>query len=233
MEAKQNMAAGSEGMMVQGVGTQNGKGMIIGMVCMAILAVGGIGFGVYGMLQSSQKDNQISDLKVQIKGSDGTITTIETPEIEATKEDGTTVVINDSVIKNENTKDYIYVGEWGLKIKIPEELTVTGYEYNALDGYTSIGIAGATENGQYLPEFADASKHGYMISLGYISRYPKGVEMPLASTPSFVFSDEQYDYYYSHPQSVISTNENEVHWELDSVDVIEQMLMDENNYSKI
>ena len=60
------------------------------------MAVCGIGFGVYGMMQSSQKDSQISDLKVQIKEDDGTITTIETPEIETTTNNGATVTITDT-----------------------------------------------------------------------------------------------------------------------------------------
>ncbi|MBR2725381.1 hypothetical protein IKE97_01905 [Candidatus Saccharibacteria bacterium] len=77
---------------------KNGNGLKITTAIACAVAVFGIGFGVYGMIQSSQKDSQISDLKVQIKGEDGTITTIETPEIETTDENGTTVTIADSVI---------------------------------------------------------------------------------------------------------------------------------------
>lgn len=74
----------------------DGKGLKIATVVASVVAVCGIGFGVYGMIQSSQKDSQISDLKVQIKDSGGTVTTIETPEIETNANDGTTVTIADS-----------------------------------------------------------------------------------------------------------------------------------------
>lgn len=64
---------------------------IIAMVA-SIVAVCGIGFGIYGMILGSQKD----DLKVQIRGNDGTITTIKTPEIETNTVNETTVTITDS-----------------------------------------------------------------------------------------------------------------------------------------
>ncbi len=74
------------------------SGLKIATAVACVMAVCGIGFGVYGMMQSIQKDNLISDLKSQIKGDDGTIITIETPEIETTDGNGTTVTNADSVI---------------------------------------------------------------------------------------------------------------------------------------
>ena len=43
---------------------KDGKGWKIATAIAFVVAVCGIGFGVYGMMQSSQKDSQISDLKV-------------------------------------------------------------------------------------------------------------------------------------------------------------------------
>ena len=77
---------------------KSGNGLKIATAIACVVAVCGIGFGIYGMMQSSQKDGQISDLKVQIKEADGTITTIETPEIETNTNDGTTVTIADTVV---------------------------------------------------------------------------------------------------------------------------------------
>ena len=65
-----------ENAMMQGVsggnpasGKKKGKGMVLGMICLGLLAVGGIGFGVWAMLDgNSQKESlnsQISDLKQQ------------------------------------------------------------------------------------------------------------------------------------------------------------------------
>ncbi len=46
---------------------RNGNGLKIATIIASIIAVCGIGFGVYGMMQGFKKDGQISDLKIQIK----------------------------------------------------------------------------------------------------------------------------------------------------------------------
>ena len=111
-------------------GQKNGNGLKIATAISCIVAVCGIGFGIYGMMQSAQKDSQISDSKVQIKEDDGTITTIETPEIETTTNNGTTVTITDTAkvsggpyIEN----GYFYVPRWGVKYKLSDDLTNYGY----------------------------------------------------------------------------------------------------------
>lgn len=61
--------APEQNMMTQGVSAKKGKGALYGMVLLGILAVGGIGFGVWTMMDSnSQKEalnSQISSLKQQ------------------------------------------------------------------------------------------------------------------------------------------------------------------------
>ncbi len=109
---------------------KSGNSLKIATAIACIVAVCGIGFGIYGMIQNSQKDNQISDLKVQIKDADGTVTTIEAPEIKTTTDDGTTVTITDTAkvsggpyIEN----GYFYVPKWGVKFKLSDNLTNYGY----------------------------------------------------------------------------------------------------------
>ena len=46
---------------------KSGNGLKITTAIACIVAVCGIGFGIYGMVQSLQKDNQIADLKSQIE----------------------------------------------------------------------------------------------------------------------------------------------------------------------
>lgn len=106
------------------------KGWKIATVIASVVAVCGIGLGIYGIIQSSQKDSQISDLKVQIKEDDGTVTTIETPEVETATNEETTVII-DGVTKIEGgpyiKNGYFYIPEWGIKYKLSDELTGYGF----------------------------------------------------------------------------------------------------------
>ncbi len=137
---EQNVDTGAQMTPVIDNKQKSGNGLKIATAIACIVAVCGIGFGVYGMIQSSQKDSQISDLKVQIKENDETITTIKTPEIETSANDGTVATIIDTIVDG-NSKDYIYIGEWGVKIKIPESLIgKVGYIFSSNDYFDYLEI---------------------------------------------------------------------------------------------
>ena len=108
---------------------KSGNGLKITAVVASILAICGIGFGIYGIFASSQKDNQISDLKTQVEDSNDKIASLEAEKDNTAKSSETTAVASESAIKNEKTEDYIYIGEWGVKIKVPESL-IGKFGYN-------------------------------------------------------------------------------------------------------
>ncbi len=216
-----------------GKGKSN-KGLIVATAITSVLAVCGIGFGVFGMIQSAQKDDQISDLKVQIKDSDGTITEIETPQIETTANNGTTVTITDSVTTVENPEDYVYIGEWGKKIKIPENLTAVKYSFantvNLGTGYnkdcSNLGVSAITTS-DGLEAVNNEEDLNYL--LGFITRCPAGTEfLPWVAV---TFSADGYDYYYEFPNGI--STENHPQWMFNSVDLVKDMLTNADNYSSI
>ena len=53
---------------------KNGNGLKIATAIACIVAACGIGFGVYGMMQSLQKDNQIDDLRAKLERFEATDT---------------------------------------------------------------------------------------------------------------------------------------------------------------
>ena len=88
------------------------KGLAIGMICLALLAVGGISFGVWAMLDGNTKvgqlNSQIDSLKQQNE------------ELKSKINDAVADVEIDTDDDDVKAADYIYVGEWGIKIKVPE-----------------------------------------------------------------------------------------------------------------
>ena len=68
---------------------KGGNGLRITTVVACVVAICGIGFGVYGMIQSTQKDSQISDLLVQVENRDKTITELETEKVQTDNSDNT------------------------------------------------------------------------------------------------------------------------------------------------
>lgn len=84
------------------------KWMIIAAVA-CLVAACGVGFGIYGMIQSSQKDAQISDLKNKNTEGDKNTAPLDSHEDEE-KEDKDAPLISDR---------FLEIPELGIKVKLP------------------------------------------------------------------------------------------------------------------
>jgi hypothetical protein len=183
-----------------------------------------------GNTQKDALNNQITDLKAQNSKLLGQLA-------EGGSEGGGEITPTPSV----NTEDYIYVGEWGLKIKIADGLNYVSYDYHHSGGPdqtegTTLSISATTSN--ELNDFANPYRN--TSSLGAISRTKKGTYEAMGYTSNegcavsstLVFSDDEYNYCYSHPQDVYSLNEEDQKLEIASVNLIQTMLSTASNYSK-
>lgn len=121
-------AFGNGGSVVEGKGGKK-TGWILAVVFLLIVAAGGIGFGVWAWMDgNAQKDalnEQISALKQQ------------NSELQDKPGDNDTDIDTDS--DGINTADYIYLGNWGVKIRVPDSEVEDGrlsrpVNY-AFDGY--------------------------------------------------------------------------------------------------
>lgn len=88
---------------------KSGNGLKNATAIACVVAVCSIGFGVYGMMKSSQKDSQISDLKIQMIDNDGSTTVIETDKIKV-NEGSNTITISDSISTGDNEVKAIVEG---------------------------------------------------------------------------------------------------------------------------
>lgn len=114
--------------------SKKSHGMLYGMILLAILAAGGIGFGVWAMMdgnsQVAKKDEQIKDLNRQLAEKSQTVVDDDMTVIDVGTEDNVAAAID--------AADYIYIGEWGVKIRIPEGLR-SEVDYNfSNDDYLEI-----------------------------------------------------------------------------------------------
>lgn len=186
---------------------KSGNGLKIATVIACIAAICGIGFGVYGMVQSSQKDNQISDLKVQIseQAMDG-----------GQAEDGTTKT-------DQKMEGYLYLDEFGIKIKIPDDTKVTSYAYSS--GYYNLAHTDIKDFGTYEIWFAPKDLD---ISIDYslsttqdyairISRYLKNNYNCQASCGEEIFANDEYVFMIFPQISTISRYDGVIDEELNSI----------------
>lgn len=97
-----------------------GNGLKVATAIACVVAVCGIGFGVYGMVQNSQKDNRIAELNSEIMQLKQSI-----EELKNTIED---VDINNGA--PEHNKTNIVIDDWKLRVKIPESISVVSYTLN-------------------------------------------------------------------------------------------------------
>ncbi len=80
---------------------QKNMGLIAGMVMSILLGIGGISFGVYGMINASNKTTDISDLNIQYTTKEGESVKIDTDKIEIS-DDKKTIKIDESNVKKTN-----------------------------------------------------------------------------------------------------------------------------------
>ncbi len=159
----------NDGMMMDaaaGAG-KTGKGMMVGMIACAVLAVGGIGFGDYEMTQAHSAKQQISDLKVEIKNTDGSTTTLETDKIEV-KEDTKTVTITDTAAIGLQGFDPSKALNWTGDA---EQLNNVHFAHQTMAGYGTIGSDGksivfSSIARNLYPELPNANSNPTISSLG-------------------------------------------------------------------
>lgn len=90
--------------------TKKSHGLVLGLILCLILAAGGIGFGVFEMMESNNKETRISDYKNEVASLNSKINTLTDEIEELNTKTGSGV-----------EEDYIYVTELGVKIKKPSD----------------------------------------------------------------------------------------------------------------
>ena len=192
------------------------SGMKYGMIVCAILAVAGIGFGVYEMLQANKAKQQISELKIEVKNTDGTTAIVETDKIEI-KEDNKTIVIADSTTVSKRESGYLYLDEYGIKVKLPEDFVLTGYRFvsDVQDwgdaGVSKYNIYGGSRDAYITPE-AHAD-----YPLITIMKIVKDKYVCNASCGEEIYSDDAYMYRVFVRNAAIAERDGSINEELNGV----------------
>ncbi|MDO5480897.1 MAG: hypothetical protein Q4F60_00920 [Candidatus Saccharibacteria bacterium] len=185
-----------------------------------LVAAAGLAVGVYGVMQFQELNKKMETSADKGKTPMPTANVVDCPPDEA---EGC-IVPTDAAEKDLliADSDYVYIGEWGIKIHVPEgAFGKMSYAYRSDIGvYFNAVMSGASvENPKYFDQFD---------GLGAISRVVKGG----AASGEKVYEDGEYDYYYSHAQAVISTDATEQKIEKDSADKLAEILKNKENYSK-
>ena len=149
----------NEMLMRKGKMSRQAKAWMTASIVLGVLMLMGVGFGIYGMVMKGQATSENRQLKEEVKIKDDRIASFEESlgmmvgESETAEPEENEGKVGKPVVEAAVAKTgYIYIGEWGIKIKIPEDLGGVSYTYNAR-GY--VCVSGAKRGIQYAPEFAD------------------------------------------------------------------------------
>lgn len=133
--------------------------------------------------------------------------------------------------KKTTTKDFIYVGEWGLKFYIPSELTQVAYSYKtdvveAIDGSAvaqteMLCAIGAPRSAERTPEYLRLGVEE--APLGCLTKQPNN-NLGTDSTAKSVYQDGTSYYIYHAPQGVKSVREEDKEWEETAIKLIQDLL---------
>ena len=132
---------------------KSGNGLKIATAIACIVAICGIGFGVYGMIQSAQKDNQISDLKNQNNDSGEGLIIDDRPVIEYDDYEK----FANNLVRNYETHIFNYEGTNSVSISV-ENSHLTISDFNADEkGGESVFAEADNIIGAYLVEIGNGS----------------------------------------------------------------------------
>lgn len=147
-------------------------------------------------------NSQVTELKADLNSANQKITELE-KQSNSNSEGSETA---------DDTEDkYLEITEWGVKIKLTENITDVVYELRSFDSFESVGLS-TTRLGQ-ASEFCSPSRTssgsiarvkdknasaGFDDSQSYMERYPDGKEV------------NGYFYFFSGPQATCSETETEL-----------------------
>ena len=173
------------------------------------------------MMQSSQKDNQVSDLQNQINTLND--------ELSSKNNSSTDETTSSSSATNNNSKDYLYIGEWDVKIKIPDGLYIYDYKvklaettnFTWYDNAPHIVVSGFT---QQLTSSPSIPEECYSLM---ITRTKDQTDASLASYDGYSYS------IVDGAPCLVKTGYSKKDVDLGGKQLIKEMFSDASNYSKI
>lgn len=177
------------------------KKMLIGIIALVVLAIGGV---VFGLVATVRQNKTVEELVSQIS-------------------------MNGNSEDKDVDEEYIYIKDWGLKIKIIAGLN--NVSYNALmDDYAEVQIWGSKRDSgaNYVPDFAKQNRNGN--PLGTVVRVPR---YERAAAGRLIWYDDYYNYYYQGPSGVPTVSEEEMSWWVESYLLIKEMLTNADNYTSL
>ena len=202
---------------------QKAKTYMILSILFGALAFIGIIVGIWSLVNNINTSTRLANAEATLGTAGAIIQKVE-------DETGTTINSPDDVPEYTPVTGYIYISEWGIKFKIPEDLENVSYIVDQ-KYRPQICFAAHKSGMRYFPGFADIDKN--LTGLGCVTRVATNEgDFDKDTGISFgqkIYTYGDYSYFYSAPQAHFSQDATEQGLEDTAVQIIKNMIA--NNIS--
>lgn len=211
---------------------KSGMGLVVFAVVMTVIALGSIGFIIYSKITEEKRiDNAVSERCVTpansvegptISGNPDDVTVTDTTNCINSDNSGTTTA-------SVNSAEYLYIGEWGLKVKLPSDYYVK-YRFEPDTGSVvkgSLALSASPKSAQQWSNYGNYDNGGAVAT---IFRMDHENTEP-ASAPKFIGKIGDYYYYERTPQQCAVIDDCDGEGAV--FDALDAVFSDINNYSAI
>ena len=187
------------------------------------LAFVGIILGIWSLVSNISTSNTLKSTQDSLKNANAIIAKVE-------EETGTVINSPDNVPAYTPVTGYIYLDQWGIKFKIPDDLSDVSYTLDA-KYRPQVCFTGYKTGMKYFPAFADIDQN--TKGLGCVTRvqsYEGDSDKDTgASFGQPIYSYGDYNYFYNAPEGHFSQDAAEQGLEDTAVQIIKNMVA--NNIS--
>lgn len=184
---------------------KSGMGLVVFAVVMTVVALGACGFAIYTKATENKRIDDAVSERCLVPASSVEGVPVAGDPSSANITNNTNCISDNTNAATANASDYVYVADWGVKIKKPENYFVW-YRVEPDTGSATKGklvLSASPSDAQTWPNYGDFDNgHGLL----YIYRRDGNVTLWEAggSTPNYLGSFGGYSYFYSGPQACSS-----------------------------
>ena len=194
------------------------KNLMIISVVLGVVAVIGIALGIWGLADSMNAHDSLEKATAALNNDEKIISKIE-------DETGVKINSTDDVPDYNAVSGYIYLSEWGIKIKMPDDLHEVSYildqKYRPQICFN--GLETSVTN--VFPAFADIDRNpGGMGCLTRVETSEGNADDKGYSFGELAYTSGKYNYFYEAPKKTFAETASEQGLEKTAVQLIKNML---------
>lgn len=213
---------------------KSGMGLVVFAVVMTVIALSSIGFIIYSKVTEEKRiDNAISERCLTPASAVEGVPVAGNPDGAGTPAAMNCVNSDDANAASVNTAEYIYIADWGVKVKKPTDY----YMYYRVIPDTGsfpgakLELSASHKEAQQWANYGNFDNGGRLLQI--VRTSDQNAFDGVGSGPALIGQIGDYYYWYYTPQACSSSEQQYCQQENDIFNAIKPAFADINNWSAI